>query len=134
MPQNTPPKRMTNFGPYLSTNHPSTGTSHVSNRTKSVNANWIDARSHLNAFWISGTKKVQPYCRLAIITMQAMPRTSWVQRNVSETRPAGLAAGVMRVGIKSLPDRSLCGAVLVYLMPTPCRTRGHASIFEAGQL
>src|SRR5947209_20423199 len=103
---------MTSRGPYLSTNQPSTGTSQVSNRTKSVNANWIDARSHLNAFWISGTKKVQPYCRLAIITMQAMPRTSWVQRNVSESRPEGLAAGVQRFGVTSLSALSLISTVL----------------------
>src|SRR4051812_1001228 len=106
---------MTNFGPYLSTNHPSTGTSHVSNRTKSVNANSIDARSHLNAFWMSGTKKVQPYCKLAIITMQAMPRTSCVQRNVSETRPAGLAACVVVVGISNHSLVALCSELSWYI-------------------
>ncbi len=48
-------------GPYLSTNHPSTGTSQVSNRTKRVKAHWIEARSQPNFFWMSGTKNVQPY-------------------------------------------------------------------------
>src|SRR5229473_690253 len=59
--QRTPPARTTRRGPYLSTNQPSTGTSQVSNSTNRVNAHWIDARSHPNVFWISGTKNVQPY-------------------------------------------------------------------------
>jgi hypothetical protein len=32
-------------------------------------------------FWSIGlTNSVQPYCKLAIITMQMMPKTSWLQR------------------------------------------------------
>src|SRR6266480_3023596 len=76
IPHRTPPTKITIRGPYLSTNHPSIGTSHVSNRTNSVNATWIDARSQPNFFWMSGTKNVQPYCRLAIITMQTTPMMS----------------------------------------------------------
>src|SRR3989338_6548237 len=30
------------------------------------------------------TNSVQPYCRLAIITMQMMPKTSWLQRVASD--------------------------------------------------
>ena len=71
---------MTKLGPYLSTNQPSIGTSHVSKRTKSVKAIWIEARSHPNAFWMPGTKNVQPYCRLAIITMQMTPVANCAQR------------------------------------------------------
>src|SRR5882757_9897916 len=74
--------KMTIRGPYLSTNHPSIGTSQVSNKTKSVKAIWIDARSQPNFFWMSGTKNVQPYCRLAIITMQTTPMTSCTQGDV----------------------------------------------------
>ena len=76
MPQSAPPNSTTTRGPYLSTNQPSIGTSQVSNSTNRVKAHWIAARSKPNFFWMSGTKNVQPYCRLAIITMQITPITS----------------------------------------------------------
>src|SRR5437762_13452094 len=79
IPHRTPPTKITMRGPYLSTNQPSIGTSHVSNSTNSVKATWIAERSQPNFFWMSGTKKVQPYCKLAIITMQTTPMTSGVQ-------------------------------------------------------
>src|SRR6266478_6758480 len=79
IPHRTPPTKITIRGPYLSTNQPSIGTSHVSNSTNSVNATWIAARSQPNFFWMSGTKNVQPYCRLAIITMQTTPMMSCTQ-------------------------------------------------------
>src|ERR1700682_1586070 len=79
IPHRTPPTKITIRGPYLSTNQPSIGTSHVSNRTNSVNATWIAARSQPNFFWMSGTKNVHPYCKLAIITMQTTPMTSCTQ-------------------------------------------------------
>src|SRR6266550_6677715 len=79
IPHRTPPTKITIRGPYLSTNQPSIGTSHVSNRTNNVKATWIEARSQPNFFWISGTKNVQPYCRLAIITMQMTPMMSCTQ-------------------------------------------------------
>src|SRR5829696_1654339 len=65
MPQSSPPNRVTMRGPYLSTNQPSIGTSHVSVTTKIVKATWIAARSHPCRSCIGLTKKVQPYCRLA---------------------------------------------------------------------
>src|SRR5438132_4460060 len=74
-----PPTRMTSFGPHLSTNQASIGTSQVSNKTNRVKAIWISARSQPNFFWMSGTKNVQPYCRLAIITMQTTPMMSCTQ-------------------------------------------------------
>jgi hypothetical protein len=40
----TPPNMTTTLGPYLSTNHASTGTSQVSVTTNSVKASWIAAR------------------------------------------------------------------------------------------
>src|SRR5215831_19872435 len=56
-------------------------------------------------------KSVQPYWRLAIITMQTMPIISWPQRVASETRSAGcsvceivvirkLLAVACRVGVR----------------------------------
>ena len=76
--------KTTTAGPYLSTNQPSIGTSHVSNRTNRVKAIWMAARSQPKAFWIPGTKNVQPYCRFAIITMQMTPKISWPQRSQAE--------------------------------------------------
>src|SRR5215468_2230939 len=47
-------------------------------------------------------KSVQPYWRLAIITMQMMPMISWVQRVASETRSAG----------RSVCDMAVIGLIL----------------------
>src|SRR6266481_5688723 len=91
IPHSTPPTKITIRGPYLSTNQPSIGTSHVSKSTNSVNAIWIDARSQPNFFWMSGTKNVQPYCRLAIITMQVTPMISWSHGEAKIERLAGNA-------------------------------------------
>ena len=45
-----------------------------------VKATWMEARSQ-PCFWpIGPTNSVQPYCRLAIITMQTMPMISCSQR------------------------------------------------------
>ena len=68
------------FGPNRSTNQPSTGTSQVSVSTKMLNATWIAARPHWYFWSIGKTNSVQPYCRLAIITMQTMPKTSCSHR------------------------------------------------------
>src|SRR5436190_23129203 len=87
------------LGPYLSTNQPSIGTSQVSNSTNKVKATWMAPRSQPNFFWMSGTKKVQPYCRLAIITMQMTPTTSWLQRSAAEARGAAAAPDVVVIGI-----------------------------------
>src|SRR5207253_3304582 len=97
----TPPTKITIRGPYLSTNQPSIGTSHVSNRTNSVNATWIDARSQPNFFWMSGTKNVQPYCRLAIITMQMTPTMSWVH-GFEKNDLLEAAAGVDAISFSSV--------------------------------
>src|SRR5438105_14717306 len=93
IPHRTPPTKMTIRGPYLSTNQPSIGTSHVSNRTKSVKATWIDARSQPNFFWMSGTRTVQPYCRLAIITVQTTPMLSSTQ-GTAKHDSGGLAESI----------------------------------------
>src|SRR5271169_4351448 len=47
---------------------------------KMLNANWMLATSQLCRCCIGVTKRVQPYCRLAISTMQTMPMMSCVQR------------------------------------------------------
>ena len=60
------------------------GTSHVSVSTKMVKATCIAARPQLCLSSIGPTNSVQPYCRLAIITMQMMPKTSWPQRVAAE--------------------------------------------------
>ena len=57
----TPPNMVTTRGPYLSTNHASTGTSQVSVNTKSVKANWIAARPQWYFASIGSTNRVQPY-------------------------------------------------------------------------
>ena len=52
------------------------GTSQVSVSTKIVKATWIAARPQWYFWSIGLTNSVQPYCRLAIITMQMMPKMS----------------------------------------------------------
>src|ERR1700722_16100812 len=76
----TPPNMITMLGPYLSTNHASTGTSQVSVTTNSVKASWIAARPQWYFASIGSKNSVQPYCRFAIIAMQTMPIASCSQR------------------------------------------------------
>ena len=59
-------------GRALSTIQPSIGVSQVSSAMKIAKANWIDAIDQPCALLIGLTNSVQPYCRLAIITMQMM--------------------------------------------------------------
>ena len=79
-----PPKATISLGPRrtprISTIQPSIGVSHVSSAMKMLNANWIEAIDQPCALLIGLTNSVQPYCRLAISTMQMMPKTSWPQR------------------------------------------------------
>src|SRR5262249_47438788 len=49
-----------------------------------VKATWIAARPQWYFWSIGLTNRVQPYCRLAIITMQMMPKISWPQRVPSD--------------------------------------------------
>ena len=80
MPTSTPPITTTILGPKRSTNQPSIGTSQVSVSTKMVKATWIEARPQPYFWSIGCTNSVQPYCRLAIITMQTMPMSNCSQR------------------------------------------------------
>src|ERR1700690_4328879 len=72
------------FAPFrglrLSTIQPSTGVSQVSSAIKIAKASWIEAMSQPCALLIGLTNSVQPYCRLAIITMQMMAQMSCRQR------------------------------------------------------
>src|SRR5215813_11147863 len=80
----TPLRPTMTLGPNLSIKYPSNGTSHVSVRTKIVNATWMAARPQWYFSSIGLTNRVQPYCRLAIITMQMMPKISCPQRVASD--------------------------------------------------
>src|ERR1700757_3704985 len=79
---------ITTRGPYLSTNHASTGTSQVSVTTKSVKANWIAALPQWYFASIGSTNSVQPYCRFAIIAMQTTPIASCIQRKYGASAAA----------------------------------------------
>src|ERR1700746_459316 len=96
-----PPTRTTILGPNRATSHPSTGTSQASVRTKMLNATWIAGRHQWNLLSIGRTNKVHPYCRLAIITMQMMPTTSWTGR----TDAVGAVALALLVGISQILPR-----------------------------
>src|SRR4029077_16908510 len=80
IPTRIPPTNTTILGPKRSTSQPSIGTSQVSVSTKIAKATWIAARPQWYFSSIGVTNKVQPYCRLAIITMQTMPTSSWTER------------------------------------------------------
>src|SRR5262245_35041272 len=54
------------------------------------------------------TKSVQPYCRLAIITMQMMPKISWPQRVDSEAIARDEIVSV--VTVSSIPALLIRGA------------------------
>jgi hypothetical protein len=69
-----PPKLTMIFGPRSgprkSTIQPSIGVSQVSKAMKIAKANWIEAIDQPCALFNGLTNNVQPYCKLAIITMQ----------------------------------------------------------------
>src|SRR5579871_987690 len=96
----TPPRATTMRGPNLSTNQPSTGTSQVSARTKKLKAPPMAALLQPCVLDMGSTKKLQPYCRLAIITMQATPMISWVYWP--------LPASLLELSIVNIPDED-CG-------------------------
>src|SRR5215467_6540857 len=69
------------WGPKTSANQPATGVSQVSSAMKMAKADWIAARVHVGCAALIGfTNNVQPYCRLAIMTMQTMTDNSCVHR------------------------------------------------------
>src|SRR6516165_1458496 len=69
-----------------------------------VNATWIAARPQWYFWSIGLTNSVQPYCRLAIITMQMMPKISWPQRVASDAVARDeMASVVLVVTVSSIP-------------------------------
>src|ERR1700733_8185920 len=107
-----PPSATTTRGPKRSTNQPSTGTSHVSVAMKTLNASWMAAAPQWYFWSIGLTKSVQPYCRLAIITMQSTPTTSCPQRPAGcATAASGAMAGdsalIVSVPVDTRPVRGV---------------------------
>ena len=60
-------------GPSVSAIQPSIGVGQVSRAMNKAKATWISATDQPWALCSGSTNKVQPYCRLAIMTMQRMP-------------------------------------------------------------
>src|SRR3984885_15919321 len=81
-------------GPMASTIQPSTGVSQVSSAIKMLNASWISAIDQPCALLIGLTNSVQPYCRLAISTMQMMPTMSCAQRVLEKVAASDLTAAI----------------------------------------
>src|ERR1700761_9152230 len=83
-PTITAPKAIMIGGPRLaprwSTIQPSIGVSQVSVAMKIEKATWMLAKLQPLALAIGLTNSVQPYCRLAMSTMQATPNQSCDQR------------------------------------------------------
>src|SRR5260221_11669035 len=66
----------TGVGPKRSTRYPSKGTNHGSVKMIIVNATCIAARPQWYLASSRPTNSVQPYCRVAIITMHVTPMAS----------------------------------------------------------
>src|SRR5215510_5910041 len=94
------------------------GTNQVSVRTKMVNATWIAARPQWYFWSIGLTNSVQPYCRLAIITMQMMPKISWPQRVASDAVARDeIASDVLVATVSSIPALLIDRAARLPLHP-----------------
>src|ERR1700688_3652440 len=100
MPTMMPPKPTMilgpRWGPSTSRIQPSIGRSQVSSEMKIANANWIEAIDQPFALLIGLTNSVQPYCRLAIITMQMMQIAKYPQR-----ADVVVAASDLRVAVET---------------------------------
>ncbi len=101
MPTMIPPNAITGFGPIVSAIQPSMGVSQVSKAMKIAKATWIAVRVQPCALLIGLTKSVQPYCRLAIMTMQMTHKIRLTHRVESETR--AVAPDPVAVAIFILP-------------------------------
>src|SRR5919108_2141365 len=74
---------------------------------------------------------VQPYCRLAVITMQAMPSTSWPHRVHAEPTVENFTGVVMI----STPPMSRCPATIIaHKLPSLVYRRHLVSDVGAGRL
>jgi hypothetical protein len=99
----TPLARTSTLGPKRSTRTPEIGATQVSVTMKMVKATWIAALPQWYLTSIGSMKSVQPYCRLAIITRQMMPRMSWPQRVHRDTDADAARAGASEVVVMSTP-------------------------------
>src|SRR6202043_1034804 len=99
MPTMMPPKPIMilgpRCGPSMSTIQPSIGVSQVSSAMKIANANWIEAIDQPFALLIGLTNSVQPYCRLAIITMQMTQIARYPQRAFTDATVGALVVVVV---------------------------------------
>src|SRR3984957_12693158 len=120
MPPNATTSFGPRFGPSTSAAQPRIGVSQVSSAMKMAKANWIAAIDQPCALLIGLTNSVQPYCRLAIRTMQRMTKISWLQRVAPSVAVAG--AAVVTVDIFR-PAFSNAAAALV----RPGRSKRHAA-------
>src|SRR5512137_725510 len=107
-----------------------------------VNATWIAARENPYLSVIGLTNSVQPYCRLAIITMQMIPMNNCIHRYAGGRSTSGVGAFVSAmsppgrfyyVDRRAVPATSIrCGTglrrrlVAARWNPTPKRARAGA--------
>src|SRR5215469_7473581 len=98
-------------GPSRSTIQPWNGVSQVSVAMKIEKATWMAPMLHPWVLFIGLTNRVQPYCRLAISTMQTTPSHSWDQRFA---RAATVGIDTVILGSQSLvPAFSYGGSTAV---------------------
>src|SRR5215470_1293836 len=90
------------LGPNLSTNQPSKGTSHVSNRTKTVKAIWMTACSWPRCFCSGGTNSVQPYWKFATATMLRTLKKRITQRLSSKDPVAVFCAAFTPASVAAI--------------------------------
>src|SRR6266550_9553529 len=69
---------------------------------------------------MGSTNSVQPYCRLAIITMQTMLAASWPHRVLSEAMVGALIVVVLVVTYSSLGDAAVTGPSGLFLFSLTC--------------
>src|SRR5438105_4504632 len=66
-------------------------------------------------FWSMGlTNRVQPYCRLAIITMQMMPKTSCPQRVASDAIRVSMVPALVAISVPLLSRALLFCRFVIY--------------------
>src|ERR1700720_3388552 len=70
---------------------------------------------------MGSTNSVQPYCRLAIITMQTMPAANWPHRVLSEAMAGALIVVVLVVTYSSLGDAAVIGPSGLFSLPVNVR-------------
>src|ERR1051326_6342362 len=80
----------------------------------------MSVRPQWNFASMGSTKYVQPYCRLAIITMQMMPAINWIQRLTGTV--------LSEAGLVDMPNRPFLGLrsrSLVQVLPARIQISHH---------